>query len=112
MKTDEMNQEAKAAAWTGSDVDQVARGGGAGTVLATVTPSTLGHPASLAIDDASVYFNDPGTDDIERVPFGGGPRTKLATSMLAQSPGGHAIAVDAKSAYWSTGGAILKVTPK
>jgi hypothetical protein len=102
---------------TGEAIERVQRDGEYRTVLVELTPCTsmcLGslHPISLAFDEQSLYFNDTGVKQIERVATAGGPVTMLAGSTVPDSPGGRAIAVDSKSVYWTTGSAIMKVTPK
>jgi hypothetical protein len=95
-------------------IERVQRDGKYRTVLAELTGSMSGtlHTVSLALDDHALYFNDPGAMQIKRVAIAGGPVTVLAGSGVPDSPGGRAIAVDAKSVYWTTGNAIMKITPK
>jgi hypothetical protein len=77
--------------------------GGPATALVTM----LASPQAIAVDGASVYFNDYTSGTVSRVPLGGGAVAILASGQTV--PDG--IAVDARFVYWADDANTVMAVP-
>ena len=67
----------------------------------------LASPQAIAVDGASVYFNDYTSGTVSRVPLGGGAVAILASGQTV--PDG--IAVDARFVYWADDANTVMAVP-
>jgi hypothetical protein len=80
--------------------------GGSPVALASAQP----FPSALAVDEASVYWFNSTDGTLVKVPKTGGAVVTLASGGETNVGGG--IALTATSVYWTTGNAVMMVTPK
>jgi hypothetical protein len=93
-----------------------------GTPTALVSVSQPGPIGSIAVDGVSVYWLSASstgttcTTAVMKVPVGGGTPTTVVSGVPgcdnALGPALGSIALDATSVYWTTGSAVMKMTPK